>query len=167
MPSSAYHPIKESDGKYRGFEANGQLYQFCRIPSGVTNGVAVFQREMDKLVAEENLSGTFPYVDNITVAGRNQEEHDKNVQKLIHHRNLTLNETQTKMSVLFINILGYQVGNGIIKPDVDRLRPLQELPPPANLKSLRRTMGMFAYYAKWIHHFSDKIKPLVNVQSFP
>ena len=32
---SAYHqiPIKE--------EANGKLYQFCRIPFGVTNGVVV------------------------------------------------------------------------------------------------------------------------------
>ena len=31
---SAYHqvPIKESDRKYTGFEANGRLYQFCRIP---------------------------------------------------------------------------------------------------------------------------------------
>ena len=88
--------------------------------------------------------------------------------EVIHRWNLTLNETQTKMSVPFINILGYQVGNGIIKPDdADRLRPLQELPLPANLKSLCRTLGMFAYYAKWIPHFSDKIKPLVNVQSFP
>ena len=52
---SAYHqvPIKESDRKYTAFEANGQLYQFKRIPFGVTNGVAAFQRTMDKVVREE------------------------------------------------------------------------------------------------------------------
>ena len=43
---SAYHQvsINPAERKYTGFEANGQLYQFCRIPFGVTNGVAVFQR---------------------------------------------------------------------------------------------------------------------------
>ena len=42
---SAYHqiPIKE-DKPYMAFEANGKLYQFCRIPFEVTNGVACFQR---------------------------------------------------------------------------------------------------------------------------
>ena len=80
---SAYHQvsINPAERKYTGFEANGQLYQFCRIPfgHGVTNGVAVFQRQMDKLITEEKLSDTFPYLDDITVAGRTQTEHDQNV----------------------------------------------------------------------------------------
>ena len=87
--------------------------------------------------------------------------------KLYIEKKLTLNEAQTKMSVPSINILGYQVGNGSIKPDPERLRPLQEFPSPMNLRSLRRTLGMFAYYAKWIPHFSDKIRPLVDSKTFP
>ncbi|XP_063872039.1 uncharacterized protein LOC135106710 [Scylla paramamosain] len=41
---SAYHQIsiKESERKYTAFEGAGKLYQFCRVPFGVTNGVAVF-----------------------------------------------------------------------------------------------------------------------------
>ena len=46
-----------------------QLYQFSRIPFGVTNGVAVFQRPMDKIIKEEQLKDTFPILDDITVAG--------------------------------------------------------------------------------------------------
>ena len=57
------------DKKFTGFKANRQLYQFPCIPFGVTKGVAVFQRQMDKLVYEEHLDGTFPYLDDITVAG--------------------------------------------------------------------------------------------------
>ena len=169
---SAYHQIKikESDKKYTAFEANGKLYQFCRIPFGVTNGVAVFQRAMDKLVEEEGLQNTFPYIDNITIAGHTQEEHDRNVSKfmeVISRRKLTLNEEKSVLSSSSINILGYLVGNGTIQPDPERLQPLQELPPPTCLKSLRRVLGMFAYYAKWIPNFSDKIQPLQNVESFP
>ncbi|XP_064115027.1 uncharacterized protein LOC135221134 [Macrobrachium nipponense] len=97
---SAYHqiPLKESDKKYTAFEANRRLYQFCRVPFGVTNEVAVFQRTMDKLVKEENLQGAFPYLDNITIAGHTQEQHDQNVQhflEVINKRNLTLNATKT------------------------------------------------------------------------
>ena len=44
---------------------------------------------------------------------------------------------------------------------------MQELPPPSDTKSLRRTLGMFAYYAKWIHKFSDKAKPLAETVNFP
>ena len=68
---NAYHqlPICDSDKKYTGFEANGKLYQFCRIPFGVTKGVAVFQRQMDKIIEEEKLMDTFLYLDDITVAG--------------------------------------------------------------------------------------------------
>ncbi|XP_064080604.1 uncharacterized protein LOC135197465 [Macrobrachium nipponense] len=169
---SAYHqiPLKESDKKYTAFEANGRLYQFYRVPFGVTNGVAVFQRTMDKLEKEENLQGAFPYLDNITIAGHTQEQHDQNVQcflEVINKRNLTLNATKTIKSVRTINILGCCVGNGVIKPDMERLRPLQELPPPTSQGSLKRAMGMFAYYIKWIQNFSAKIQPLARVKKFP
>lgn len=169
---SAYHqvPIKETDQKYTGFEAIGRLYHFRRIPFGVTNGVAVFQRAMDKFVEKEGLKDTFPYLDNITVAGLDQKEHDENVRKFreaIQRRNLTLNESKSVESKASINILGYCVGNGIITPAQERLRPLQEFPPPVNVHSLRRVVGMFAYYAKWIPNFSDKIQPLTQATTFP
>ena len=169
---SAYHqiPIKETDKHYTAFEANGNLYQFCRIPFGVTNGVAVFQRLMDKLVTDECLKDTFPYLDDITVAGRTQEEHDANVKAfydVVHRHKLTLNDSKSVLSATSIKVLGYLIGDGIIKPDPERLRPLQELPPPSNARSLKRALGLYAYYAKWIPEFSLKIHPLVNTTEFP
>ena len=169
---SAYHqiPIKDSDKKYTAFEANGQLYQFTRIPFGITDGVSAFQRAMDKMVEEENLQGAFPYLDNITIAGHTQEEHDKNVEsflRVVKQRLLTLNDKKTVKSVSSICVFGCWVGNGLIKPDPERLRPLQKLPPPSDVDSLRRIMGMFAYYSKWIQDFSDKIRPLASADKFP
>ena len=69
---SAYHqiPIKEEDKPYTAFEANGKLYQFCRIPFGVTNGVTCFQMIIDKIIKENNLTGVYAYVDNIVVVGK-------------------------------------------------------------------------------------------------
>lgn len=84
----------------------------------------------------------------------------------IKHRNFTLNESKSIESKPFINVLGYRVGNGVIAPDEERLHPLQEFPPPQNIQSLRRVVGMFAYYAKWIPNFSDKIRSLVQATNF-
>ena len=78
-----------------------------------------------------------------------------------------MNENKTVESKTSINLLGYCIGNGVIAPDQERLRPLQEFPPPENLKSLKRVVSMFAYYAKWIPNYSDKVKPLSQATSFP
>ena len=169
---NAYHqiPISQAERKYTAFEAGGQLYQFCRIPFGVTNGVAVFQRLLDKIIKEEELKDTFPYLDDITVAGRTQEEHDSNVKaflEVVQRRHLTLNHSKSVLSALSITVLGYLVEHGSIKPDPDRLHRLQNLPPPTSVRSLRRAMGMFAFYAKWIPDFSDKITALTNANVFP
>ena len=66
-----------------------------------------------------------------------------------------------------VNILGYHISSGIIKPDPERLHPVKELPPPENSKSAKRTLGKFAYYTKLIHNFSDKIRPQVENIKFP
>ena len=108
---SAYHQIKltPSDCKYTAFEANGKLFEFTRIPFGVKNGVGEFQRKMCEFIEKENLMGTFSYLDNITVAGHDQADHDRNVTsflKAIRRRGFTLNDNKTISSVKHINILG-------------------------------------------------------------
>ena len=169
---SAYHqiPIKEKERKYTAFEACGKLYQFCRIPFGVTNGVACFQRTIDDIIRREKLSGTFAYVDNLTVCGNSIAEHDFNLTKFLEVANkygLVFNESKSVFRVKKINLLGYEICKGTIKPDPERLKPLLELPAPATLKAQERVVGTFAYYSQWISHFSDKIRPLVQNRTFP
>lgn len=169
---SAYHqvPIQQADQKYTAFEADGQLWEFTRIPFGITNGVSAFQRTMDKVVLTENLKDTFVYVDNITIAGRSKEEHDQNVKKFHAARekyNLTLNSDKTISCAQSITLLGYNVSNNSISPDQRRLQPLLDMPPPTNLKSQKRVIGMFSYYSKFIDKFSEKIRPLNKNTTFP
>ena len=108
-----YHtqvPIKEDDKLFTAFEADGNLYQFCRIPFGLTNAVACFQRIMNQLIIDYSLQNTFAYLDDITVEGRTQEEHDTNVQNfmnMINELGLTLNKDKSVISVDNINLLGY------------------------------------------------------------
>eukprot|EP00111_Clytia_hemisphaerica_P009535 TCONS_00027951-protein len=125
---------------------------------------------MDKVVQTENLKDTFVYVDNITIAGRSKEEHDQNVKNFHAARekyNLTLNPDKTISSTQSITLLGYIVSNNSISPDQRRLQPLLDMPPPTNLKSQKRVIGMFSYYSKFIDKFSEKIRTLNKNTIFP
>ena len=104
------------------------------------------------------------------VCGKDQGEHDANLDRFLNiaiKYNLTLNYDKCVFSAKSIDLLRYTIADGAIKPDPERLRPLRELPPPHDLQSLRRVIGMFAYYAKWIPRYSEKIHPLVHCKNFP
>ena len=169
---SAYHqvPLQDKDKCFTAFEANRRLYQFRRIPFWVRNGVAAFQKIMDDFITNESLSDTFAYLDDITICGHDQAHHDKNLDNFLaaaKRKNLTYNEDKCRFSVRTLNILGSIVSEGEIRPDPDRLKPLQQLPPPTDSKSLKRVHGMFSYYSQWIKNFSEKIRPLINTKQFP
>ena len=105
----------------------------------------------------------------ITVAGSTQKEHDYMVAaflKVVSKRNLTLNESKSVLSSSTINVLGYLIGNGVVRPDPEIFRPLQELHPPTDVRSQRRVLGLFAYYAKWISNFLENIQPLLKATTF-
>ena len=169
---SAYHqlPIRPEDRQYTAFEADGRLFHFLRVPFGVTNGVSVFQREMDRMVDQNGLRATFPYLDNVTICGHDQQDHDANLKKFFltaHRLNLTYNTAKCVFRTTRLAILGCVVENGTIGPDPERMRPLMELPVPTSQKALKRCLGLFSYYAQWVPTFADKARPLLRSTQFP
>ena len=169
---NAYHQIsiKDEEKPYTAFEADNKLYQFKRIPFGITNGVASFQRVIDDIVEKEGLEDTFVYIDNVTVCGHSQEQHDENLRKFmeaVERYRLTLNKDKCVFSKSSVNLLGYLIEQGTLMPDPERLRPFLDLPEPRDTSSLKRVIGMFAHYSRWISCFSEKIHPLVQTVGFP
>ena len=122
---------------------------------------------MDQIDIDDKLSDNFPYLNNITVGGSDQAEHDCNVKRLVEalrKRNLSFNGSKMILSVFEVNIIGYYVGKAKIKPDPDRLKLLKEL-PPHNMRSFKRDLGL--HYARWIPNVSDKIQSLKVTKHFP
>ncbi|KFD61358.1 hypothetical protein M514_12069, partial [Trichuris suis] len=108
---SAYHqvPLHPRDKPFTAFEAAGGLYQFTRVPFGVTNGIAYFQRTIDLFIKDEHLEGAFAYVDDITVCGSTQADHDRNLEnflKTAQRWNFTLNKDKCTFSTRKLRILG-------------------------------------------------------------
>ena len=96
--TSAYHQVElpSSDRLYTAFQTDGSLWQWKRIPFGLTNAVPCFQRIVDDIIKSNGCEGTFAYLDNITVGGATQEDHDRNLSKFLFVakiHNLTFNES--------------------------------------------------------------------------
>jgi len=79
-------------------------------------------------------------LDNVAVAGISQEDHDKNLQALLHAaktEGFTF-ENKSIDSVTQLDLVGYRVSQGQIKPDPARLQPLMDYPVPKSQKELKR-----------------------------
>ena len=118
---SAYHqiPIRLEDRKYTAFEVDGKLFQFTRLPFGVTNGLSAFQRSINNVIENESLTDTFADVDNVTICGRTKEEHDKNLKAFCEtsEKCNMFNKSKSISSATSITLLGYTNRE---QPDISR-----------------------------------------------
>ena len=149
---SAYYqvPLAKEDKELTAFEANGKLYQYCRMSFGVSNGVSTFQRIIDNLSEKYNLKQTYAYLDNVTLTGIDKNEHDENLKALLDAakcEGFTFNESKSVYAVTELDLLGYRVLYNTIKPDPSQLQPPVNLPFPSTKRELKRCLGLFAYYA--------------------
>ena len=83
---SGYHqiPLLEEERFYTAFEAGGELYQYKRLPFGVTNGVSAFQRSIDRFIKRYQLQKVYAYLDDLIVTGETIEEHDLNLLQYLN-----------------------------------------------------------------------------------
>ena len=51
------------------------------MPFGIKNRVACFQISMDNFISEEELDDSFTFMDNITICGMSENDHDENLVK--------------------------------------------------------------------------------------
>jgi len=79
---------------------------------------------VDDLFKRTNYEGTFAYLDNITVGGSTQVEHDRNLHKFLEaarSSNLTFNRSKCVFSTDTLDLLGYRITKGCLMPDPDRV----------------------------------------------
>jgi hypothetical protein len=170
---SAYHqiPLHPDDRPLTAFQVGNELYHWNVLPLGITNAVPCFQRIANDFVERHNLKEhVFPYLDDWGVGGNSKEEHDYYLAltlKAAKEEGFVLNDSKCIFNQSTIPLLGHVVGNGTIKPDPERVKALLDIEIPTNKKALQRVIGIFAYYAKWLLNYSDRIRPLIDSTEFP
>ena len=74
-------PLDEAARKYVTINTQKGLFQYTRLPFGVSSAPAIFQRIMDNLL--QGIPQVCVYLDDILVTGKSTEEHLKNLEEVL------------------------------------------------------------------------------------
>lgn len=130
--------------------------------------MVTFQCAINKIVEVKSLINIFPYLNNITIAERDQED-DKCVKMLIEEAQcwwLIQNENKLVLFMQRVSVLGYKIGNCLDQPDKFWLQPFLDLEMPKKTLALKQVSSMFTYYVKWMSCFSDHAEPPIRTKQF-
>ena len=106
------------------------------------------------------------YVDDMIAKTKEGEDHVKVLEKLfkrLRKFQLKLNPEKCNFGVTSKKLLGFVVNQKGIEIDPDKVKAIQELPPPKTLKEVRGLLGRLNYIARFISQLTDKCEPLFKL----
>ena len=157
-------PITEEDRKYTAFITHDGLYQFTRMPFGLVNSGATFNKLMRKLLC--SLNAVDHYVDYVLVNSKSWNHHINVLRETfrrIRAANLTVIPSKSLFGFPSLEYVGQKVGNGELSPKVDKVSQIQDAPRPTTKKQVRSFLGLTGYYRAYIQSYADKALPLTDL----
>nr|XP_022909691.1 uncharacterized protein K02A2.6-like [Onthophagus taurus] len=151
--------------KYLTINTHLGLFEYNRLPFGVTSAPSIFQSIMDQIL--KDIPMTACYIDDVIVAGRTLEELKKNVDavcKQLENYNVIINYEKSQFNKLSVEFLGYKMDANGIHPVENKIEALMQAPAPTNLTELRSYLGFLNYYHKFIPNASTLLQPLYDLE---
>ena len=161
--SQAYQqvPLDEASKKYVVINTQKGLYQFNRLPYGVSSAPGIFQRIMDSLLAD--IPGVVVYMDDILVTGPTESDHLAALEEVLSRlekAGLRLRKTKCQFMVSSVTYLGYTVDSEGLHPTPEKVRAITEAPSPRNVTELKSYLGLLSYYSRFLPKISTILAPL-------
>ena len=156
----AVHP---QDRNKTTFVCHRGTFRFPRMPFGLCNAPATFQRLMDTVLAGMNYETCLVYLDDIIVFSHDEHSHLRRLAQLFQRlRDARLKLKPSKCCVLQkrVNFLGYTVSQAGVGTDQAKIEAVRDWPTPTNLRQCRAFVGLCQYYRRFVPNFSDVAAPL-------
>lgn len=151
-------PLSEAAAPYTAFRAGHGLYEFTRMPFGLKNAPAVFQRMMEDIVGELYWEGVLVYLDDILIHGVHFDEVVDRLKQVLARLAAAWLTLRLDKCVFFprrLRYLGYIVGEGKLRPDPKKVEYLDKLARPTNKSGVRSLLGHFRYYRQFIWRYAE------------
>lgn len=160
-------PVAEESRPYTAFTVpNRGLFQFRRLPFGLSNSPATWQRFIDHVLGPELEPYVFVYLDDIIIVTPTYEEHLRVLSEVIsriHNSGLTLNREKCQFCREELKYLGYVINGQGLLVDPEKIRAILEIPNPKSVTEVRRLVGMCSWYRRFVPNFATVIAPLTNL----
>ena len=107
----------------------------------------------------DQCDGAEGIADDVVVYGATEDEHDKNLHQLLNvaiRNGLVFNSSKCLIKERSVSFFGLIYGIDGINPDPDRIRDLQDIPPPRDKKELQQFLGLMTFLSPFIRNLSEK-----------
>ena len=166
-----YHQLEldKSSRECTAFNA-GPLgfYEYCRLPFGITNASASFQRMMEYVLRDLLSTVCMVYIDDVVVHSNSARDHIADLQKVfacLERFNLKLKPSKCKFFCEKLCFLGHVISSECISADPEKVKAIKDWEPPQTVKQVRQFQGMVGYLRRYIKNFSNIAEPITRLLS--
>jgi transposase InsO family protein len=159
--------MEEESKQYTAFVTPDGLFQWNRMPFGLSNAPATFQRHVDHVLREHLGKYCTAFFDDCLVyssgALTDHLVHVEIILKCLADAGLEVSLSKCHFAMQEVNYVGYVISKGTIKPDPALVRGIAAVQPPTNVKELRQFLGLVNYYRKFVKGFASIALPLYKL----
>ena len=156
-------PLHPEDSKKTAFLSHAGLYEWVRMPMGLMNSPAVFQRVMDLAFAGMKWRNLLVYVDDVLVMSPTFEKHIEDLQETFNRLEalgMTVKPKKCQFACGEIKYLGHLLTLEGIKVNPEKVRAISEMSWPDSPEKMASFLGLVSYYRDFVKRCSDICEPL-------
>ena len=143
-------------------------YEFVRMPFGLRNATATFQRAMTEVLGSVLHKGVEVFVDDVVMHAADIPTLIKIQEQVFHlleKEGLTLKVQKCHLFQTEVEVLGHVVSEAGCTPKSDQLQKIKDWSAPITRKQVRQFLGLCSYYREHLKDFAKIAAPLHKLTS--
>ena len=136
--------LEESSKEKTAFIVENNLYEFIRMPFGLCNAPATFQRLMNHILRDVSGKKALVYLDDVIIFSDSLESHIEDIKEiftLIKNAGLKLKLNKCQFMKDTVNYLGHVISTNGIGPDATKIDKIANYKIPTSVDEVRSFLG--------------------------
>lgn len=155
--------VKEKDAHKTAFSFDYGHYEFIRMPFGLKNSPATFQRGLDRALINTQGVNAFCYIDDAIIISNDLETHRTKLEGVFNRfrkHNLKLQTEKCQFLKREVTYVGHRISKNGIAPDPARYESVKKFATPTTTKHIKQFLGLCNQYRKYIENYAGISGPL-------